>query len=49
MLAEIDDADDAAFVIVLRRFAFDICGHAHAHLPKSGVILTSLPAPSADE
>ena len=36
MLAEINDADDTAFVIVFvfRRFAFDICGHAHAHLLK---------------
>ena len=34
MLAEVDDANDAAFLVVLRRFAFDICGHAHAHLLK---------------
>jgi hypothetical protein len=43
MLAEIDDADDPAFLIVFWRLAFDISSYAHAHLP-NGVMLTSLPA-----
>jgi hypothetical protein len=32
MLAEVNDAYDAAFLAILWRLAFDFCGDAHAHL-----------------